>query len=146
MVYFFMLSSVRKVNFKELGVKSEFACSLSEEEKIRIVANLNAKTKAIIRRDYLLSNFREAHPKSHSASLMLDYAKKHMPDELARIESEHKEVYDKRHQRLTERIDAIKAKIEKENGTPDTPQPTADTEAETAPQEATAGQTAETAA
>lgn len=146
MVYFFMLSSVRKVNFKELGVKSEFACSLSEGEKMRIVANLNAKTKAIIRRDYLLSNFREAHPKSHSASLMLDYAKKHMPDELARIESEHKEVYDKRHQRLTERIDAIKVKIEKENVTPDTPQPTADTEAETAPQEATAGQTAETAA
>lgn len=143
MVYFFMLSSVRKVNFKELGVKSEFACTLSEEEKMRIVANLNARTKAIIRRDYLLSNFKEAHPKSHSASLMLDFAKKHMPEELERIESGHNEVYDKRHQRLTERIDAIKAEIEKGN---DTPEPTAQTEAETAPQEADAGQTAETAA
>ena len=146
MVYFFMLSSVRKVNFKELGVKSEFACTLSEEEKMRIVANLNAKTKAIIRRDYLLSNFKEAHPKSHSASLMLDFAKKHMPEELERIESGHNEVYDKRHQRLTERIDAIKAEIEKSNDTPDTPEPTAETEAENAPQEADAGQTAETAA
>lgn len=143
MVYFFMLSSVRKVNFKELGVKSEFACTLSEEEKMRIVANLNARTKAIIRRDYLLSNFKEAHPKSHSASLMLDFAKKHMPEELERIESGHNEVYDKRHQRLTERIDAIKAEIEKGN---DTPEPTAQTEAETAPQKADAGQTAETAA
>ena len=143
MVYFFMLSSVRKVNFKELGVKSEFACTLSEEEKMRIVANLNARTKAIIRRDYLLSNFKEAHPKSHSASLMLDFAKKHMPEELERIESGHNEVYDKRHQRLTERIDAIKAEFEKGN---DTPEPTAQTEAETAPQEADAGQTAETAA
>ena len=143
MVYFFMLSSVRKVNFKELGVKSEFICTLSEEEKMRIVANLNARTKAIIRRDYLLSNFKEAHPKSHSASLMLDFAKKHMPEELERIESGHNEVYDKRHQRLTERIDAIKAEIEKGN---DTPEPTAQTEAETAPQKADAGQTAETAA
>lgn len=143
MVYFFMLSSVRKVNFKELGVKSEFACSLSEEEKMRIVANLNARTKAIIRRDYLLSKFKEAHPKSHSASLMLDFAKKHMPEELERIESGHNEVYDKRHQRLTERIDAIKAEIEKDN---ETPEPTAKTEADTAPQGADAGQTAETAA
>ena len=143
MVYFFMLSSVRKVNFKELGVKSEFACTLSEEEKMRIVANLNARTKAIIRRDYLLSNFKEAHPKSHSASLMLDFAKKHMPEELERIESGHNEVYDKRHQRLTERIDAIKEEIEKSN---ETPEPTAKTKAETAPQEADAGHTAETAA
>ena len=143
MVYFFMLSSVRKVNFKELGVKSEFICTLSEEEKMRIVANLNARTKAIIRRDYLLSNFKEAHPKSHSASLMLDFAKKHMPEELERIESGHNEVYDKRHQRLTERIDAIKEEIEKSN---ETPEPTAKTKAETAPQEADAGHTAETAA
>lgn len=146
MVYFFMLSSVRKVNFKELGVKSEFACTLSEEEKMRIVANLNARTKAIIRRDYLLSNFKEAHPKSHSASLMLDFAKKHMPEELERIESEHNEVYDKRHQRLTERIDAIKAELGKGNETPDTPEHTAETEAESAQQEADAGQSAETAA
>lgn len=146
MVYFFMLSSVRKVNFKELGVKSEFACTLSEEEKMRIVANLNARTKAIIRRDYLLSNFKEAHPKSHSASLMLDFAKKHMPEELERIESGHNEVYDKRHQRLTERIDAIKAELGKGNETPDTPEHTAETETESAPQEADAGQSAETAA
>ena len=76
---------------------------------MEVVANLNAKTKAIIRRDWLLYNFKEAFGSNQTATLLLDYARKHMPEELAEIERGYNETYEKRHKRLAERIAVIKA-------------------------------------
>lgn len=70
---------------------------------MNIVANLTVKIKTIIRRDYLIANFRNAYGKNTVASLLLDFARKHMPEELATIENEYNEVYEKRHQRIEEK-------------------------------------------
>lgn len=80
---------------------------LSDEEKMNIVANLNAKTKAIIRRDYLIDRFRDTYGSDTVASLLLDFARKHMPEELAAIENGYNEVYEKRHKRIEERKAAL---------------------------------------
>lgn len=110
MVYFFLLSSLRRENFPLLGISEEHTRYLNDEDKMNIIANLTAKTKAVIRRDYLIAQFKDAYRNNATADLMLDFARKHMPDELAEIENGYNQIYEKRHQRIEERKMAIMAK------------------------------------
>lgn len=103
MLYFFLLSSLREEHFAAVGITEEGKHYLTDEDKMNIVANLTVKIKTIIRRDYLIANFKNAYGKNTVASLLLDFARKHMPEELATIENEYNEVYEKRHQRIEER-------------------------------------------
>ena len=100
MLYFFLLSSLRKEHFAAVGITEEREHHLTDGDKMKIVANLTVKIKTIIRRDYLIANFKNAYGKNTVASLLLDFARKHMPEELATIENEYNEVYEKRHQRI----------------------------------------------
>lgn len=102
-LYFFMLSNLRSEHFEAVGITEEGKHYLTDEDKINIVENLTVKIKTIIRRDYLIANFRSAYGNNIEASLLLDFARKHMPEELATIESGYNEVYEKRHQRIEER-------------------------------------------
>lgn len=103
-LYFFMLSHLRSEHFAAVGITTEEGnYYLTDEDKINIVENLTVKIKTIIRRDYLVANFRCAYGNNTVASLLLDFARKHMPEELASIESGYNEVYEKRHQRIEER-------------------------------------------
>ena len=77
---------------------------------MNIIANLTAKTKAVIRRDYLIAQFKDAYRNNATADLMIDFARKHMPDELAEIENGYNQIYEKRHQRIEERKAAIMTK------------------------------------
>lgn len=104
MIYFFLLSSLRREHFKAVGIEGKSSYdSLTGEEKLHIIANLTAKQKAIIRRDFLIANFKDAYGNDAIASLLLDFARKHMPETLAAIESGYNEVYEKRHKRIEER-------------------------------------------
>ena len=59
MMYFFLLSSLRKENYAAVGIDKE--CDyLKDEEKMNVIANLTAKAKAVIRRDFLIANFKDA--------------------------------------------------------------------------------------
>ena len=110
MLYFFLLSSLRTEHFAEVGIEKENTHYLSDKDKMDIIANLTPKMKAIIRRDFLIANFKNAYGNNTVAALLLDFARKHMPDELAAIENGHNEVYEKRHQRIEEK----KARLEAE--------------------------------
>ena len=135
MMYFFLLSSLRKENYAAVGIDKE--CDyLKDEEKMNVIANLTTKTKAIIRRDFLIANFKDAFRNNGSAALLLDFAKKHMPEELADITNKYNEVYEKRHIRLEERKAALLEQTE------ETEQP----QSEEVPQQATEEQQSEVAA
>ncbi|MBC5614579.1 ParB/RepB/Spo0J family partition protein [Bacteroides sp. NSJ-2] len=103
MIYFFLLSSLRKEHFAAVGLEEKHSCYLSDEEKMNIIDNLTAKEKALIRRDFLIANFKDAYGSNAVASLLLDFAHKHMPDELVNIKNGYNEVYEKRHQRIEEK-------------------------------------------
>ncbi len=146
MLYYFMLSQIRKVNIEALGINPANPCRLSDAEKMEVVANLNAKTKAIIRRDWLLSNFKDAVGSNQTATLLLDYARKHMPEELVEIERGYNETYEKRHKRLVERIAVIKATTANETEERAEPETVPEAvEAETSQPEATTPDTEEAA-
>ncbi len=107
MIYFFLLSSLRREHYEAVGLadrdRDPYA-ALSDKEKMAVIAKLNARTKAIIRRDFLIANFQGAYRTNAISGLLFAFAKKHMPEELAAIESQYNEVYEKRHKRLEERI------------------------------------------
>lgn len=107
MLYFFLLSSLRKEHFPLVGITEEHIGYLTDEDKANIVANLTAKMKNIIRRDFLIANFKNAYGKNTVASLLLDFARKHMPEELVSIENGYNEVYEKRHLRIEEKKAAL---------------------------------------
>ena len=111
MIYFFLLSSLRREHFGVFGIGEKKAYQhLEDEEKMNIIANLTAKQKAVIRRDFLIDNFKGAYGNNAAATLLLDFARKHMPDTLAEIENGYNEVYEKRHKRIEERKAALLAK------------------------------------
>lgn len=104
MIYFFLLSSLRREHFAEVGIECEDTYHyLTDKEKMNIIDNLTAKQKALIRRDFLIANFKNAYGSNAIATLLLDFAEKHMPEELATIKNGHNEVYEKRHQRIEEK-------------------------------------------
>lgn len=125
MIYFFLLSFLRREHFTAVGLDEEHSCYLSDEEKMNIIDNLTAKEKALIRRDFLIANFKGAYGSNAIATLLLDFAQKHMPDELANIKNEHNEVYEKRHQRIEEKKAAllVQEQAKQEASQTETPQP-----------------------
>ena len=133
MIYFFLLASLRKEHFEAVGIEDKGSYYyLTGEDKMRIIENLTAKQKAVIRRDYLIANFKDAFGNNATASLLLDFAQKHMPEELANIQDGYNEVYEKRHQRIEEKKAALQEQATQEAEQPDEPQPEA--EAQTEPQ------------
>ena len=102
---------------------------------MNIIANLTAKQKAVIRRDFLIDNFKGAYGSNAAATLLLDFARKHMPDTLAEIESGYNEVYEKRHKRIEERkaVLLVKEQQAKQTETEET-QVTAEAQPEVLPQ------------
>ena len=134
MIYFFLLSSLRREHYGAVGLtEREAYAPLTDKEKMAVIANLNAKTKAIIRRDFLIANFQGAYRDNATADLLFAFAKKHMPEELTAIESQYNEVYEKRHKRLEERIAQLmpKEQPEAEPESTDTPEATESEEAAT---------------
>lgn len=114
MIYFFLLSSLRKEHFSEVGIDGNH---LSDNEKLDIISRLTPRMKAIIRRDYLVAHFKSAFGDNPVAGLLLEFAQKHMPEVLADIKSTHNEVYEKRHQRIEEKkaVLLVKEKQKMEN-------------------------------
>ena len=137
MMYFFMMSSLRKEHFEAMGIENdERYYYLDDEDKMKIIANLTGRQKAIIRRDFLLANFKNASGANATASLLLDFAKKHMPDRLAEIQNGHNEVYEKRHQRIEEKIAvlSVQEKAKQEDAPTEDSQPEAVAQPEQQPQ------------
>ena len=128
MIYFFLLSSLRREHYGAVGLTEREAYTpLTDKEKMAIIANLNARTKAIIRRDFLIANFQGTYRNSVTADILFAFAKKHMPEEFAAIESQYNEVYEKRHKKLEERIAQLMPKEQPEaepeaTDTPDNPE------------------------
>ena len=139
MIYFFLLPFLRREHFEAVGISEEKTAyhHLTDEEKMNIIANLTGKQKAIIRRDFLIANFENASGSNATASLLLDFAEKHMLEELAAIKNGHNEVYEKRHQRIEEKkaVLLVQEKAKQEAEQPDEPQPEAEVHTEEIPQE-----------
>lgn len=110
-VYFFMLAKLRRHNYKAIGLKeNDYYGYLTDEKRLKIVATLTEEQKTIIRRDYLYSHLtdRTTTVADTKGSMLQAFAKQHLPEQTAKIETERKEEYGKKNARLDERIAGLK--------------------------------------
>ena len=101
LMYYIMLSSLRKDNYQKIGFKSPY---FSNEEKIEAVSSLTEEQKNIIRRDFIVRYLPENSSDRQQSNLLIEFANLHFPDVVSQIKEQYNEVYKKRHIRIEERI------------------------------------------
>jgi ParB family chromosome partitioning protein len=113
LLYFSMLDDLKREHFA-LFTESPDKWHLSDEEKIQIINNLTEEQKTVIRRDFLIKRLSDAFGVSKKSYLILEFARLHFLEALAETEAKHNEVYQKRHERIEERLEALKGAQEQE--------------------------------
>jgi ParB family chromosome partitioning protein len=111
LLYFVMLEDLKREHFA-LFTEDTDRWHLSDEEKIQIINGLTEEQKTVIRRDFLVKHLSDAFGVSKKSYLMLEFARLHFPEALAETESKYNEVYTKRHERITERLTALKGEVQ----------------------------------
>ena len=113
MVYFAMLAQLQRRHFPLFGIKDQ-PFALDEKQRMKIVAKLTDAQKTVIRRDFI-SHFlcENGHGDNNASKLLRDFANMHFPDQYGLAKATHEEEYQKRHERLEERIKEMK-KAEKQ--------------------------------
>lgn len=109
-VYFFMLSALRRHNYKAVGLKENDYYGLSDERKLKIAQSLTEEQKTVVRRDYLYSHLTSgANTVSNTKwGMMLAFSKQHLPEKTEAVVTARQEEYGKKNARLDERIAGLK--------------------------------------
>ena len=113
MVYFAMLTRLQRKHYPLCGIKDQ-PTPLDEKQRMKIVAKLTDAQKTVIRRDFI-SHFlcENGHGDNNASKLLRDFANMHFPDQYGLAKATHEEEYQKRHERLEDRIKEMK-KAEKQ--------------------------------
>ena len=108
MVYFAMLTQLQRKHFSLFGIKDQ-PFALDEKQRMKIVAKLTDAQKTLIKRDFI-SHFlcENGHGDNNASKLLRDFANMHFPDQYGLAKATHEEEYQKRHERLGERIKEMK--------------------------------------
>lgn len=110
-MYFFMLSKLRRCNYKAAGLKEEnYYGYMTDKMKLEIASSLTEQQKTVIRRDYLHSHILEGinTVSNERGEILLAFSKQHLPEKTESIIAAYKDEYDKKNNRLDERIAELK--------------------------------------
>lgn len=128
MMYFIMLTKLQRKHYPICGIKDQFL-SLDEKQRMKVVAKLTDAQKTVIKRDFI-NHFlcEDAYGDNSASKLLRDFANMHFPDQYGLAKAIHEEEYQKRHDRLNERVKEMKKaekatakKDEKQNVSPALP-------------------------
>ncbi len=103
--YFSMAKALRRENFEKVGFEDKHY--LTDEDRWTLAYNLTEEKKTIIKRDFILSNLKDAERGNYTAVMLFGYAEQHAEEQLNEIKTTHNDVYEKRHERILEKITAI---------------------------------------
>jgi len=108
MMYFIMLTKLQRKHYPLCGIKDQ-PIRLDEKQRMKIVAKLTDAQKTVIKRDFI-SHFlcEDAYGDNSASKLLRDFANMHFPDQYGLAKATHEEEYQKRHERLDERIKEMK--------------------------------------
>lgn len=104
MMYFIMLTRLQRKHYPLCGIKDQ-PLPLDEKQRMKIVAKLTDAQRTVIKRDFI-SHFlcEDAYGDNSASKLLRDFANMHFPDQYGLAKATHEEEYQKRHERLDERI------------------------------------------
>ena len=112
MMYFIMLTRLQRKHYPLCGIKDQ-PVPLDEKQRMKIVAKLTDGQRTVIKRDFINHFLCEnAYGDNSASKLLRDFANMHFPDQYGLAKATHEEEYQKRHERLDERIKEMK-KVEK---------------------------------
>ena len=112
MMYFIMLTRLQRKHYSLCGIKDQ-PVPLDEKQRMKIVAKLTDGQRTVIKRDFINHFLCEnAYGDNSASKLLRDFANMHFPDQYGLAKATHEEEYQKRHERLDERIKEMK-KVEK---------------------------------
>lgn len=108
MLYFIMLTKLQRKHYPLCGIKDQ-PIRLDEKQRMKIVAKLTDAQKTVIKRDFI-NHFlcEDAYGDNSASKLLRDFANMHFPDQYGLAKATHEEEYQKRHERLEERIKEMK--------------------------------------
>ena len=108
MLYFIILTWLQRKHYPLCGIKDQ-PIRLDEKQRMKIVAKLTDAQKTVIRRDFI-NHFlcEDAYGDNSASKLLRDFANMHFPDQYGLAKATHEEEYQKRHERLGERIKEMK--------------------------------------
>jgi ParB family chromosome partitioning protein len=104
LLYFAMLDDLNSEHFTLFLEKPQNKFHLTDEDKITIINSLTNEQKTLIRRDFLIKH--PALPKK--SYLMLTFARLHFPQKVTETETGYNDIYAKRHERITKKLEALK--------------------------------------
>ena len=108
MLYFIMLIKLQRKHYPLCGIKDQ-PMPLDEKQRMKIVAKLTDAQRTVIKRDFIIHSLCEGGYGDNNASKLLrDFANMHFPDQYGLAKATHEEEYQKRHERLGERIKEMK--------------------------------------
>ena len=107
--YFAMAKALRRENFIKVGIEDKYY--LTDEDRWTLAYNLTEEKKTIIKRDFILSNLKDAQRGNYTAVMLFNYAEQHAEDKVNEIKDTHDAVYQKRHTRILEKITAIETAV-----------------------------------
>ena len=108
MIYFAMLTQLQRRHFPLFGIKDQ-PFALDEKQRMKIVAKLTDAQKTVIKRDFIIHYLCEnGYGDNNASKLLRDFANMHFPDQYGLVKATHEEEYQKRHERLEERIKEMK--------------------------------------
>ena len=110
-MYFFMLTKLRRHNYKAVGLKeNDYYGYLTDDKKLKIASSLTEEQKTVVRRDYLYSHLTDGTRTvgDEKGGMLLAFSKQHLPEKTEEIVSTQKEDYGKKNARLDERIAGLK--------------------------------------
>ncbi len=103
--YFAMAKALRRENFGKVGIEDKYY--LTDEDRWTLVYNLTDEKRTIIKRDFILSTLSDAQRGNYTAVMLFGYAEQHAEEQVKEIQATHDAVYEKRHERILEKITAI---------------------------------------
>ncbi|MDR0700240.1 MAG: ParB/RepB/Spo0J family partition protein [Tannerella sp.] len=112
LLYFIMLSFLRKKNYKKFGMEGKN--TLSDEEKAEMIQYISIEQENAIRRDFIIHYLSQTSGNSLKSGLLLEFATMHFPDKVAQIKEQCNETYKKKHERIEERIRELQPFTDKE--------------------------------
>lgn len=108
-MYFAMLKQLRHDHTQLLDISPKYSYGLMEEERLQILSSITEVQKTVIRRNFIQNTLREVFRDGMTENLLMQFVELHAPEGVAEISTKHREVYDKRHTQITEKIEALQA-------------------------------------
>ena len=106
--YFLLIPFISNKTLNSLGFHDE-KFYMTYEDKLYLVDELTHEDKNCIKRDFIVKQLESAYRDNAEAKLLIEFLQIHFPNDYANIEQKYIAVYEKRHKRITEKLNAFES-------------------------------------